>query len=116
MRPVEVQSEWEKVVVEDIDSKVWSEEGDEMIEFGWCGSDCSEPLNVTPLATLKSTETQEVNKLSTLLEGGQSGNHYGMSPWFQNKFQEFCTFVETPVKGVEVFASNFLLAVEEKNK
>ena len=79
MRPVEVQSEWDKVVVEDVDSKVWSEEGDEMIEFGWCGSVCSEPLNVTPLATLKSIETQEVNKLSALSEGGQSGNRYGMS-------------------------------------
>ena len=37
-----------------------------------------------------------------------------MSPWFQSKFQEFGSLLETPVEGLEELASNFLLAVEEK--
>ena len=37
-----------------------------------------------------------------------------MSPWFQSKFQEFGSFLETPVEGLEELASNFLLVVAEK--
>ena len=36
--------------------------------------------------------------------------HHG----FQSKFQKFGSFLETPVESLEEFASNFLLAVEEK--
>jgi len=70
LRPIEVQSEWDRVVEEDVDSEVWSEEGGEMIDFDRRGSDCSELLNVTSLAILKSIETQEVGNLCALLEDG----------------------------------------------
>ena len=63
---------------------------------------------------MKSIETPKVNNLSVFLEDGQSKNHLGMSPWFQSKFQEFGSFLETPVEGLEEVASNILLDVEEK--
>ena len=37
-----------------------------------------------------------------------------MSPWFQCKFLEFDSFLETSVEGLEELTSNFLLVVEEK--
>ena len=70
LRPIEVQSEWDRVVEEDVDSEVWSEEGGEMIDFDQRGLDCSELLNVTSLAISKSIETQEVGNLCALLEDG----------------------------------------------
>ena len=48
------------------------------------------------------------------MEDGHSGNHSGMSPWFQCKFLEFDSFLETSVEGLEELTSNFLLVVEEK--
>ena len=113
-RPLEVQSEWDRVVVEDVDSESWSEEGGEMVEFDRCGLDISEPLNVASLAISKSIETQEVDNLSIFLEDGQSRNHSSMSPWFQSKFPEFGSFMETLVEDLKELASNFLLVVEEK--
>ena len=62
----------------------------------------------------KSIETQEVDNLSGCLEDGQFRIHSSLSPWFQGKFQEFGSFLETPIEGLEELASNFLLAVEEK--
>ena len=50
LRPLEVQSEWDIVVVEYVDSEIWSKEGGKTVEFDRRGSDCSEPLNVTLLA------------------------------------------------------------------
>ena len=85
-RPLEVQSEWDGVVVEDVDSESWSEEGGEMVELDQQGLDILEPLNVAPLAISKSIETQEVDNLFAFLEDGQSRNHSSMSPWFQSKF------------------------------
>lgn len=37
-----------------------------------------------------------------------------MSPWFQCKFLEIGSFLETSVEGLEELASNFLLVVEKK--
>ena len=74
-RPLEVQSEWVRVVVENVDFESWSEEDGEMVEFDRRGSDISEPLNVTQLAISKSIETQEVDNLSAFLEDGQFRNH-----------------------------------------
>ena len=71
LRPLEVQSEWGRVVVEDVDFESWSE----MVEFDRRGSDISEPLNVIQLAISKSIETQEVDNLSAFLEDGQFRNH-----------------------------------------
>ena len=42
LRPLEVQSEWGRVVVEDVDFESWSE----MVEFDRRGSNISKPLNV----------------------------------------------------------------------
>ena len=85
-----------------------------MVEFDRLGSDISKPFNVTPLAMSKSIETQEVDNLSAFLEDGQSRNRSSMSPWFQSKFQDFGSFLETSVEGLEELASNFFLAIEEK--
>ena len=74
-RPLEVQSEWVRVVVENVDFESWSEEDGEMVEFDRRGSDISEPLNVIQLAISKSIETQEVDNLSAFLEDGQFRNH-----------------------------------------
>ena len=47
---IEGESEWDRVVVEDVDSEEGSEErdGNGMVEFARIDSDCSQLLNVTP--------------------------------------------------------------------
>ena len=52
-RPLEVQSEWDRVLVEDVDFESLSKKGGEMVEFDRRGSDISEPLNVILLAISK---------------------------------------------------------------
>ena len=83
---VEGQSVWERVVEVAVDSKDWFDKGGEMVEFAWLDSDCSKPLNVTPLAISYSIETHVTEDLSGLFEDGQSGNQACMSPFFQSKF------------------------------
>ena len=94
LRPLAVESKGDGVMVEDVDSKSWLD-GGEMVEFDRRGSDISKPLYVTPLAMSKSNETQEVDNISGCLEDGQSSIHSSLSPWFQSKFQEFGSFLET---------------------
>lgn len=91
----------------------WSKEGDEMVEAQPC-EDYSEPLKVTPLAISNPFEAKDVEISSVSLEDGESGKKSHLSPWVRSKFQEFDTFLETPVKGLEELATNFLLVVEEK--
>ena len=50
LRPLEVQSEWDMMVVEDVNFEIWSKEDGKMVEYDRQRSDCSEPLNVTLLA------------------------------------------------------------------
>ena len=90
-RPLAVESEGDGVMVEDVDSKSWSD-GGEMVEFDRRGSNISKPLYVTSLAMSKSNETQEVDNIFGCLEDGQSSIHSSLSPWFQSKFQEFGSF------------------------
>ena len=52
-RPLEVQSEWDRVLVEDVDFESLSKKGGKMVEFDRRGSDISEPLNVILLAISK---------------------------------------------------------------
>ncbi|KAL0002342.1 hypothetical protein SO802_016123 [Lithocarpus litseifolius] len=111
-------SEWDRVVVEDVDSEEGSDErdGNGMVEFARIDSDCSELLNVTPLAISNSIGIHVDENLSGLLEDDQSGNQARLSPWFQSKYQELGSFLGTSIEGLEDLASNFLWAVEEKSR
>lgn len=57
-------------MVVDVDSKDWFDKGGEMVEFVRLNSDCSEPLNVNPLAISYSIESHVTEDLSGLFEDG----------------------------------------------
>ena len=79
---IDGESEWDRVVVEDVDSEEGSDEsdGNGMVEFARIDSDCSQLLNVTPLAISNSIGIHVDENLSGLLEDDQSGNQACLSP------------------------------------
>ena len=89
---IQSNSEWDMVLVEDVDSDCSSEDTGDLVDV--CQHSL-EPLSVTPLAMSSSMEAPVIRDHSDRVEDVSPQ----MSQWFQSKFQGFDNFLRLQLKG-----------------
>ena len=91
---IQSNSEWDMVLVEDVDSNCSSEDTGDLVDVCVCQHSL-EPLSVTPLAMSSSMEAPVIRDHSDRVEDVSPQ----MSQWFQSKFQGFDNFLRLQLKG-----------------
>ena len=89
---IQSNSEWDMVLVEDVDSDCSSEDTGDLVDV--CQHSL-EPLSVTPLAMSSSMEAPVIRDHSDRVEDVSPQ----MSQWFQSKFQGFDNFLRLQLEG-----------------